>query len=76
MLRIADPRALIRLSLYFARPYIDFLNRLRDQERIFFAEKLAIVNEVGVKFDELATGLPEIRDHEDVLGAATRGGEE
>ena len=58
--QIADPEALLKLSVYFARPHIDFLQTLHEQERITMNEALQVAERVGRRFDELAQAVPEI----------------
>ena len=65
--QIADPEALIKLSVYFARPYIDFLNTLVEQERITMSEALEVAERVGTRFDDLAQEAPEIGEHKGIL---------
>ena len=65
--QIADPEALIKLSVYFARPYIDFLQTLHEQERITMNEALQVAERVGRRFDELAQAVPEIGEHKSIL---------
>ena len=65
--QIADPAALIKLSVYFARPYIDFLNILVVQEPITMNEALQVAERVGIRFDELAQAVPEISEHKSIL---------
>ena len=68
MLRqIADPEALIKLSVYFARPYIDFLQTLHEQERITMNEASQVAERVSIKFDELVQAVPEIGEHKSIL---------
>ena len=64
---IGDPAALIKLSVYFARPYIDFLKTLVEQERITMSEALEVSERVGIRFDELAQEAPEIGEHKGIL---------
>ena len=65
--QIADGEALIRLSVYFSRPYVDFLKKLVTQDRVSREEMREVVLEVGSRFDELATKMPGIRDQKSVL---------
>ena len=65
--QIADPAALIKLSVYFTRPYTDFLKQLLAQERISKDEALEVANRVGVIFDELAQEVPGIGGHKSIL---------
>ena len=60
--QIADGEAVIRLSVYLSRPYIDFLRQLVEQHRVTPEEMTKVVQAVGLRFDELATEVPEIRD--------------
>ena len=65
--QIAEPEALLRLSVYFARPYIDFLDTLLTQERITMNEALQVAGRIGVRFDELAQQVPNINEHKSIL---------
>ena len=65
--QIADGEALIRLSVYFSRPYVDFLQKLVAQRRVSPEEMVKVTREVGLRFDELATEMPELRDQKSVL---------
>ena len=65
--QIADGEALIRLSVYFSRPYLDFLRQLIAEGRVSPEEMLKVTQEVGLRFDELATKVPEIRDQKSVV---------
>ena len=65
--QIADEEALIKLSVYFSRPYMDFLNTLAEQERITKSEVWQVVERVGTRFDELVQAVPEIGEHKSIL---------
>ena len=68
--QIAEPEALLRLSVYFARPYIDFVDTLLTQGRITMNEALQVAGRVGVRFDELAQEVPDIGEHKSILQKA------
>ena len=70
--QITEPEALIRLSVYFARPYIDFMTQLASSGRITMAELMDVAGKMGQRFDVLAVVVPELREHRGVLETATR----
>ena len=65
--QIAESRGADQTPVYFARPYIDFLQTLHEQERITMNEALQVAERVGRGFDELAQAVPKISEHKSIL---------
>ncbi len=65
--QIAEPAALLKLSMYFCRPYIRLVRQLLDEGRITREEALEVAKGIGVAFDALAAEIPELQEYRDTL---------